>query len=93
VAMCAGGDTGVFAHGDNARELELMAAWGMAPADVMIAATGSNAAILGIDDRAGTIAPGRPADLVAVAGNPLEDIAATRKILLVMQTGDTVVRP
>jgi imidazolonepropionase-like amidohydrolase len=93
VTICVGGDTGVFAHGDNARELELMAAWGMAPADVVGAATAGNASILGLADRIGTIAPGRIADLIAVNGDPTTDMAALRKVRLVVQGGMIVRAP
>src|SRR3954466_9580097 len=58
VTICMGGDVGVYAHGDNAREMVLMAAWGMAPADVLIAATSVNARIFGLDDRLGAVKPG-----------------------------------
>jgi imidazolonepropionase-like amidohydrolase len=68
VTMCVRGDTGVFAHGSNAREIELMAAWGMAPVDVLRAATAGNARILGMGDRLGTIASGQIADLIAAEG-------------------------
>ena len=92
VTMCVGGDTGVFAHGSNARELELMAAWGMAPADVLVAATRDNAAVLGVGDRVGAITPGLLADLVAVGGNPLRDIGAVRTVTMVMKGGAVVLR-
>jgi imidazolonepropionase-like amidohydrolase len=93
VTMCAGGDTGVFAHGDNARELELMVAWGMPPAEVVRVATAGNAAILGMSDRIGTIAPDRIADLVAVEGDPAVNIASLRKVRFVMQNGVVVRGP
>jgi imidazolonepropionase-like amidohydrolase len=88
VTLCVGGDTGVFAHGDNAREIALMAGWGMAPNDALWAATAGNAAILGMADRIGSIAPGRIADLVAVAGDPLKDLSALGNVRLVMQSGN-----
>jgi imidazolonepropionase-like amidohydrolase len=92
VTMCMGGDVGVFPHGDNAREMELMAAYGMRPADVLIAATGGNARIFGIDDKVGSVRPGLLADLVAVDGDPVRDIHAVRSIRLVIKGGQ-VVRP
>ncbi len=92
VTMCVGGDTGVFAHGSNARELELMVAGGMAPADVLVAATRGNAAVLGVGDRVGAITPGLLADLVAVGGNPLRDIGAVRSVTMVMKGGAVVLR-
>jgi len=90
VTMCVGGDTGVFAHGANAREIALMADWGMASADALWTATAGNAAILGMQDRIGTIAPGRVADLVAVAGDPLKNMSALENVRLVMQSGNIV---
>lgn len=93
VTMCVGGDTGVFAHGANAREIALMASWGMAKNDVLWTATAGNAAILGMSDRIGSIAPGRIADLVAVAGNPLNDLSALENVRLVMQSGNIVTNP
>lgn len=87
VRMCVGGDTGVFTHGENGREMILMAAGGMSPTAVLMAATSGNAAILGIGDRAGAIAPGMPADLVAVAGNPEQKIDAIRDVVMVMKNG------
>ncbi len=87
VAICVGGDVGVFPHGDNAREAELMAAAGMAPAQVAIAATSGNAAIFGVADRIGALKPGMMADLIAVEGNPLASVGALRKIRFVMKDG------
>jgi imidazolonepropionase-like amidohydrolase len=87
VTICMGGDVGVFAHGDNAREMELMAAYGMRPADVLIAATSGNARIFALDDRLGTVRPGLLADLVAVEGDPTHTISAVRAVRLVMKSG------
>ena len=87
VPICMGGDVGVYAHGDNARELELMVAAGMSARGAMIAATSGNARAFGIADRAGRLAVGRIADLVAVAGDPMRDIAAARAVLLVIKDG------
>lgn len=87
VAICMGGDVGVLAHGDNAREAELMVKGGMMPAEVAIAATSGNAKMFGIGDRLGSVKTGMLADLVAVEGNPLTDIVAIRKVSLVMKDG------
>lgn len=87
VAICMGGDVGVYAHGDNAREAELMVQGGMTPAEVAIAATSGNAMMFGLGERLGTVKAGMLADLVAVEGNPLTDISVIRKVALVMKDG------
>ncbi|RYY21073.1 MAG: amidohydrolase family protein [Cytophagaceae bacterium] len=87
VALAVGGDVGVFAHGDNARELELLVRdYGLAPLDVLRAATSGNARIFHLADR-GRLAPGLLADLVAVAGDPTQQIEALRQVKLVLKGG------
>jgi imidazolonepropionase-like amidohydrolase len=93
VTLCMGGDVGVFAHGDNAREMELMVAYGMPAPQVLIAATGGNARIFGIDDRVGAVKPGLLADLVAVDGDPTRDIHKVRAVRLVMKGGALIRTP
>jgi len=92
VAICMGGDVGVYAHGDNSRELERMVANGMRPDQVMIAATSGNARLFRLNDR-GAIRPGLLADLVAVDGDPTLDISAARNVRFVMKGGVMVTAP
>jgi len=87
VIIANGSDAGVFAHGENARELELLVAWGMTPRDALRAATATAAAVLGRGRDLGRIAPGAIADLVAVRGDPLAGIAALRHPVLVIKDG------
>lgn len=93
VTMCVGGDVGVYPHGDDARELELMVDYGMTPLAVMKAATSGNAKMLHWEDRVGRVAPGLLADLVAVTGNPTRDIRAVRNVTFVMKGGAVVRTP
>jgi imidazolonepropionase-like amidohydrolase len=67
-----GTDSGVTAHGENLRELGLMAAGGMKPEEVLAATTSSAARLLGVDGDLGTIEPGKRADLVLVDGDPFD---------------------
>ena len=80
----------MFAHGANAREMELMVAAGMPAPEVLIAATSGNAHIFKLGDRLGTIKPGLLADLVAVTGDPTQRIEAVRAVELVMKGGAVV---
>ena len=91
VPMCFGGDVGVYPHGDNVRELELMVSYGMGAVPALMAATSGNARILRLEERLGTIRAGRLADLIAVDGDPTRDISALRRVRFVM-TGGAVVR-
>ncbi len=90
VTILMGGDVGVFAHGENAREMELMVDYGMKPLDVLRAATSVNARAFHLEDRVGRIRAGLLADLVSVTGNPAEDIAAIRQVHLVIKDGKRI---
>ena len=92
VRMCMGSDVGGFAHGENAREMELMVGAGMSALSVLRSATSINAGLFGLSDR-GRIAPGLLADLVAVGGDPSADISVTRDVRLVMLGGEIVREP
>ncbi len=87
VVIGCGSDVGVFAHGDNLRELMGMARLGMSANEVLLAATAVNAAILDRQNELGEIGEGFLADLVAVDGDPSRDIAALKNVRLVMKGG------
>lgn len=90
VTMCFGGDVGVYAHGDNVRELELMVEYGMRAADAVRSATSINARLFHLENRLGSIKPRWLADLIAVDGDPTTDIKALRKVRLVMKGGRVI---
>jgi imidazolonepropionase-like amidohydrolase len=87
VTIANGSDMGVFAHGDGARELELLVDYGMTPDLALRAATSVAAKTLRLEARLGAISPQLLADLVAVDGYPDRDIAALRRVKLVMKGG------
>jgi imidazolonepropionase-like amidohydrolase len=77
--------------GTNPQELELMVRYGMRPVEALRAATSRSATLLAINDLTGTLEPGKAADLIAVEGNPLEDIRAVQHVSLVMKEGTVYV--
>ncbi len=90
VPICVGGDTGVYAHGINAWEIELLVGAGMSAPSALRSATSVNARILGLDERLGAVREGLLADLVAVQGDPTREIARVRDVRFVMQGGRIV---
>jgi imidazolonepropionase-like amidohydrolase len=92
VKIASGSDVGVFAHGDNARELEIMVAYGMPALDALRAATSVDADVLHMETQIGRVAPNLFADLIAVQGDPSQSISAIRKVSMVMKGGRFVRR-
>ncbi len=88
VKIAFGTDTGVSAHGDNAREFRYLVEDGMPPLEALRAATIAAAEVLDSGGELGQLAPGFYADLVAVAGDPLADITETERVLFVMKGGE-----
>jgi len=89
VTIVAGGDVGVFTHGTNVRELEMMVEYGMTTMAVLKSVTSGNADALGLLNL-GRIKAGKSADIIAVEGKPEEDISALRKVVMVMKNGEVV---
>ncbi len=81
MTIAAGSDVGVFPHGESARELELMVAYGMTPIAKLRSATSVNARVMRMETQVGRVAPGLLANLIAVQGDPAKDISATRKVV------------
>ena len=90
VKIAFGTDAGVSKHGRNADEFELMVKWGMTPVAAIQAATVNAADLLGLASEIGTIEPGKSADIIAVAGDPLRDVTVLKKVDFVMARGEVV---
>ncbi len=93
VKMAFGTDAGVYPHGDNARQFPFMVQYGMTPIQAIQAATMGAADLLGKADELGSIAPGKHADIIAVAGDPLGDVSTLEHVLFVMKDGKVYKQP
>ena len=85
--MAVGSDVGPFPHGTQAREFVLMVKFGMAPLAVLQADLLNGAKLLGWDGQIGVLEPGYLADVIAVSGDPLQDISALQNVSFVMKGG------
>ena len=90
VKIAFGTDAGVSKHGKNADEFEMLVKFGMPPVEAIKAATVNAADLLGLSNEVGTVEPGKSADIIAVAGDPLTDVTVLKNVAFVMARGDVV---
>src|SRR6266700_1992464 len=90
VKISFGTDAAVFPHGQNAKEFKLMVDLGMTPVDALRSATANDAELLGIGQRVGTLEKGKLADIIAMPGDPSQDITATERVSFVMKEGKII---
>jgi imidazolonepropionase-like amidohydrolase len=94
VPIALGTDAGVFPHGTNAREFQLLVEWGgLTPMQAIVAGTSNAAKLLGWDDKVGLLTTGKLADIIAVEGDPLKDISNLQKTIFVMKDGVVYKQP
>jgi imidazolonepropionase-like amidohydrolase len=90
VKISFGTDAAVYPHGQNAKEFRLMVDLGMAPIDALKSATSSDAELLGIRQKVGTLEKEKLADVIAMPGDPTRDITATERVSFVMKEGKII---
>jgi len=93
VTILNGSDVGTFPHGDNARELEAMVAYGMKPVDALKSATSVAARVFHMENQVGRVKEGLFADLIAVEGDPTQNVSALRRVKFVMKNGTIYIGP
>jgi imidazolonepropionase-like amidohydrolase len=90
VKISFGTDAAVYPHGQNAKEFKLMVDLGMAPIDALRSATSTTAELFGISSKVGTLEKGKLADVIAMPGDPTQDITATERVSFVMKEGKII---
>ena len=90
VKISFGTDAAVFPHGQNAKEFKLMTDLGMPPIDALKSATANDAELLGVAQKLGTLEKGKLADVIAMPGDPTQDITATERVSFVMKEGKII---